>query len=126
MERLDTADAPAAIGPYSQGIVAGDLIVTAGQIGLDPASGRLVEGGVEAQTERVMQNLAAVLAAAGVGLDAVCRSTIYLTDLGAFQAVNAVYARHLGDHRPARTTVGVAALPLGAQVLIDMMAVRPG
>jgi 2-iminobutanoate/2-iminopropanoate deaminase len=126
MERLETADAPAAIGPYSQGMAAGGLIFTAGQVGLDPATGRLVDGGVEAETERVMQNLGAVLAAAGAGLDAVCRTTIYLTDLGAFQAVNAIYARHLGDHRPARTTVGVTALPLGARVLIDMVAVRPG
>jgi len=125
LRRIETGEAPGAIGPYSQAIVAGGLVFTAGQIGLDPRSGKLVPGGIEAEAERVLANLEAILTAAGIGLDAVVRSTLYLTDLADFQAVNAIYGRHLGDHRPARTTVGVAALPLGARLAIDMIAVRP-
>jgi 2-iminobutanoate/2-iminopropanoate deaminase len=126
VDRIETGGAPAAVGPYSQAVVAGDAVYTAGQIGLDPATGQLVEGGVEAEAERVLGNLGAILAAAGTDFDAVVRATIYLVDIADFQAVNAIYARHLGDHRPSRSTVGVAALPLGARVLIDMIAVRGG
>jgi 2-iminobutanoate/2-iminopropanoate deaminase len=126
VDRIETGGAPAAVGPYSQAVAAGDAVYTAGQIGLDPATGQLVEGGVEAEAERVLGNLGAILAAAGTDFNAVVRATIYLVDIADFQAVNAIYARHLGDHRPSRSTVGVAALPLGARVLIDMIAVRGG
>ena len=122
MERVHTASAPAAIGPYSQATLAAGLVFTAGQIGLDPGTGKIVEGGIEAQTERVMANLSAVLAAAGSGFGRVVHASVYLTDLGDFPLVNEIYGRHLGEHRPARTTVGVASLPLGASIEIAMIA----
>jgi 2-iminobutanoate/2-iminopropanoate deaminase len=106
--------------------VAAGLVWTAGQIGLDPATGQLVTGGVAAETERALENLAAILAAAELDFGAVVRTTIYLTDLAEFQTVNEIYARYLGDHRPTRATAGVAALPLGARVEMDMLAVRGG
>ena len=121
-----TDDAPAPVGPYSQAVVHGDLLYASGQIPLDPATGKLVEGGIEAQTERVLANLTAVLAAGGASLGDVVRTTIYLTDLSLFARVNEVYARHFtSEPAPARATVGVAALPLGAEVEIDAIAALP-
>lgn len=120
-----TTAAPAAIGPYSQAIVTGDLVFCSGQIGLDPVSGTLT-GAVEAQAERAMKNLAAVLDAAGCTFDDVVKTTIFLADVADFGAVNAIYARHMPDPPPARSTVGVGALPKGALVEIDMIARRPG
>jgi 2-iminobutanoate/2-iminopropanoate deaminase len=122
MEFVQTDAAPGAVGPYSQAVKAGGFVFTAGQVGLDPATGKLVGGGVEAETKRVMANLAAVLEAAGSGLDRVVKTTIFLADIADFQAVNAVYAAALGDHRPARSTVQAGALPLGARVEIEAVA----
>jgi 2-iminobutanoate/2-iminopropanoate deaminase len=121
---LATPDAPAAIGPYSQAVEAGGMVFCSGQIGLDPASGQLVGGGTVAEAERVLQNLAAVLAAAGLGFEHIVRTTIYLVDLAEFAAVNEVYARFVRPPYPARATVGVAALPRGARVEIDAIALR--
>jgi 2-iminobutanoate/2-iminopropanoate deaminase len=110
------------VGPYSQAIVSGGCVYVSGQIPLGP-DGKLVEGDVEAQTEQVLRNLAAVLEAAGSSLDRVLRTTIFLIDLAEFSRVNEVYGRHFaGDAPPARSTVGVAALPLGARVEIDCIA----
>jgi 2-iminobutanoate/2-iminopropanoate deaminase len=122
--RLAAQGAPAAIGPYSQAIRAGCLVFCAGQLGLDPATGELVEG-VEAQTERALQNLAAVLAADGLSFADVVKTTIFVVDMGDFQAVNAVYAQHLSEPFPARSTVAVAALPRGGRVEIEAIAYRP-
>jgi 2-iminobutanoate/2-iminopropanoate deaminase len=124
-DAVSTGNAPAAIGPYSQGIAAGDLVFASGQIGLDPATGNLVEGGVEAQAERVLRNVAAILDAAGLTMGDVVKSTIFLTDLADFAAVNAIYAKHVVDPPPARSTVAVAALPKGAQIEIEVIARRP-
>jgi 2-iminobutanoate/2-iminopropanoate deaminase len=122
-ERIQTGEAPAAIGPYSQAMKVGDLVFTAGQIPLDPASMELVGGDdIAAQTERVMQNLRTILEAAGAGLDTVIKTTVYLVDLGDFAAMNEVYGKHFRGHRPARSTVEVCALPKGARVEIDAMA----
>lgn len=118
--------APAPLGPYSPAIVAGSFVFTAGQIGIDPATGRLVPGGAVAQLERAITNLEAVLAAAGSGLDAVVKTTLYLTDLSVGAAVNAAYAARLPAPAPARSTVGVAALPAGALVEIDAIALLRG
>jgi len=122
MDAISTPNAPAAIGPYSQAIAAGGVVYTAGQIPLDPATGEMVTGDVAAQTERVFQNLAAVLAAAGTGLDRVVKATVYLADMADFPAMNEVYAKHFGDHRPARSTVAVKTLPKNARVEIDLIA----
>lgn len=124
MKRVVFASAaPSPVGPYSQAIVAGGFVFASGQIPLDPASGKLVEGDIEAQTARVLDNLSKVLEAAGSSLDHVVRASVYLVDLAAFPRVNAVYARYFtADPKPARTTVQVAALPLGAQVEIDAIA----
>ncbi|HEX5437567.1 MAG TPA: RidA family protein [Gemmatimonadaceae bacterium] len=119
---IQTELAPAAIGPYSQGIVAGGLLFTAGQIPLDPATGEMVNGGVAEQTTRVLANLTAVLSAAGATWSNVVKTTIFLADLGDFSTVNEVYAQHLGSARPARSTVEVAALPRGALVEIEAVA----
>ena len=121
---IQTNGAPAALGPYSQAIRSGDLVFCSGQIGLDPASGELLDG-VEAQADRAIRNLQAVLDAAGLGFDDVVKTTIFLTDVGDFAAVNAVYAKHMPDPPPARSTVGIAALPKGALVEIEMIARRP-
>ena len=111
------------MGPYSQAVVRGDWLFASGQIPIDPSTGELVEGNIEAQTERVIANLAAVLEEGGSSLDRVVRATVYLTDLSLFPRVNAIYAEHFcGDPAPARATVGVAALPLGADVEIDAIA----
>ncbi|HEU5357889.1 MAG TPA: RidA family protein [Gemmatimonadales bacterium] len=120
---IATPSAPKAIGPYSQATVAHGFIYTAGQIALDPATAEVVAGGVAEQTERVMKNLAAVLAAAGSSLQRVVKTTVFLVDMGDFAAMNEVYARHFGDHRPARSTVAVAALPRGVRVEIEVVAV---
>ncbi|MGH0032693.1 MAG: RidA family protein [Myxococcota bacterium] len=127
MRKIESQDAPAPVGPYSQAVAHGGLVFASGQIPLDPRSGELVSGEIEAQTEQVIANLAAVLEAAGSGLDRVLRTTVYVTDLSLFQRVNAVYARFFtGDPAPARATVQVAALPLGAAVEIDAVALAPG
>lgn len=121
---LSTSHAPAAIGPYSQAVEAGGMVFLSGQIPLDPTTGAMVEGDVAAQAERVMQNLEAVLAAAGLTFAHVVRCTIYLTNLGDFATVNEVYGKRFPAEPPARATVQVAALPKGAQVEIDAIAVR--
>jgi len=122
-QAIQTNGAPAAIGAYSQGIRSGDLVFCSGQVGLDPASGELADG-VEAQAERALRNLQAVLDAAGLGLDDVVKTTIFLTDVGDFAAVNAVYAKFMPEPPPARSTVGIAALPRGALVEIEAIARR--
>jgi 2-iminobutanoate/2-iminopropanoate deaminase len=122
LRNVSTSDAPAAIGPYVQAVIAGGFLFTAGQIALDPASGEIVDGGIDAQTERVLQNLAAVLAAAGTDWSSVVKTTVYLQDLGDFPRVNEIYARVLGDARPARTTVQVSGLPRGSLVEMDAVA----
>lgn len=115
--------APTPVGPYSQAIVAGGFVFASGQIPLDPATGKLVEGEIEAQAARVLDNLRAVLEAAGSSLDRVVRASVYLVDLAVFPRMNAVYGRYFtAEPKPARTTVQVAALPLGAQVEIDVIA----
>jgi 2-iminobutanoate/2-iminopropanoate deaminase len=119
---IQTSDAPAAIGPYSQGIIAGGFLFTAGQIALDPKSGHVVDGGVELQTERVMTNLAAVLKEAGASWSNVVKTTVYLHDMADFPAMNEVYAKWLGDARPARSTIQAAGLPRGVLVEIDVVA----
>jgi 2-iminobutanoate/2-iminopropanoate deaminase len=125
LRELRTSAAPSPLGPYSQAVEHAGLLFLSGQIPLDPATGRLVEGDVEAQTRRVLLNLRAVLESTGASLADVVRTTIYLVDLAVFPRVNAVYAEHFGAApRPARSTVQVAALPLGAQVEIDAIAVR--
>ncbi|HJR63584.1 MAG TPA: RidA family protein [Gemmatimonadaceae bacterium] len=116
---ISTDTAPAAIGPYSQGIVAGDLLFTAGQIALDPATGEMAGGDIVAQTERVLSNLEAVLRAAGASWVDLVKTTVYLMDLTDFPTVNEIYGRRLGGARPARSTVQVAALPRGALIEID-------
>ena len=121
---IATDDAPKAIGPYSQAIGAGDLVFCAGQVALDPATGVSATGDVRAQTERVLDNLTAVLAAAGSDLRHVVKTTVYLTDFTDFAAMNEVYAKRFGDHRPARATVGVSALPKGLRVEIECVAIR--
>ncbi|GGJ08774.1 endoribonuclease L-PSP [Alicyclobacillus cellulosilyticus] len=124
MDIIATAKAPAAIGPYAQAVAAGPFVFTSGQIPLRP-DGTMVEGDIRAQAEQVLHNLDAVLAAAGCRREDVVKATIFLTDLAAFATVNEVYAAYFGDHRPARSTVQVAALPRGAQVEIEFVAVRP-
>ena len=124
LRTVTTDKAPEAIGPYSQAIVSGDLIFTAGQIGLDPATGEIVGGEIKLQTARVLDNLAAVLEAAGSGLDRVVKCTVFLADFAEFAAMNEVYAQRFGQHRPARSTVGTTALPRGARVEIECVAVR--
>ena len=120
---VHTENAPAAIGPYSQAVVAGNFLFTAGQIAIDPATGQIVQGDVSAQTERVMHNLAAVLEQAGASWSDVVKTTVYLQDMADFPRVNEVYGRVMGDARPARSTVQVAGLPRGVLVEIDAVAV---
>ncbi len=119
---VSTSGAPAAIGPYSQGIVADGFLFSAGQAALDPATGMLVEGGLEPETERVMANLTAVLDAAGCAWGDVIKTTVFLIDMADFATVNAIYGRYVGDPPPARSTVAVAALPKGARVEIEVIA----
>jgi 2-iminobutanoate/2-iminopropanoate deaminase len=123
---IATERAPAAIGPYSQAVRAGDFVFTSGQIALDPATGELVAGGIEAQTRRVLENLTAVLEAAGAGWRDVVRTTIYMTDINDFALVNKLYGERVGvGLLPARSTVQVARLPRGASVEIDAIAHVP-
>ncbi len=125
MDFLSTDRAPAAVGPYSQAVKSGRLLFCSGQIGLVPGSGALADGGVSAQTEQALKNLAAVLKAVGLGLHDVVKTTVFVADIKEFAAVNDVYAKHFGSHKPARSTVQAAALPLGALVEIDAIAVFP-
>jgi len=122
MDFIASNDAPHAIGPYSQAVRSGNLIFLSGQIPLDPKSGNLVEGDFAVQARRVFDNLREVLRAAGADFRHVTRATVYLTDLGNFQTLNSIYAEYFGDHKPARSTVGVAQLPRGAAVEIDLIA----
>lgn len=122
LQKVQTPDAPAAIGPYSQAVVANGFVYTAGQIPLDPQSMQMVEGGIAEQTERVMRNLEAVLQAAGAGFDTVVKTTVFLRDMNDFTAMNEVYGRFLGDAAPARSTVQAARLPRDAAVEIECVA----
>ena len=115
-------NAPKAIGPYAQGIVANGLLFTAGQIPLDPSSMKLVAGDIAAQTHRIFDNLEAILAGAGATLASVVKTTVFLKDMGDFAKMNEVYAARFGPHRPARSTVQVAALPAGASLEIELVA----
>lgn len=123
MRAVSTGGAPGAIGPYSQGIDTGTLVFVAGQVGIDPATGELVEG-VEAQTERAMRNIAAVLDAAGLSMADVVKTTILLADIADFSTVNTIYARFVGDPPPARATYAVAGLPRDARIEIEAIAAR--
>jgi 2-iminobutanoate/2-iminopropanoate deaminase len=117
-----TEQAPKAVGPYSQAVVEGGFLFTAGQVPLDPATGKLVEGGLETAAERVFENLEAILRAERLTFSDVVKANVYLTKAEDFAVLNGVYARRFGDHRPARSTVIVAALPLGAPIEIDLIA----
>jgi 2-iminobutanoate/2-iminopropanoate deaminase len=123
-QAIVTRGAPAAVGPYSQAIAAGDFVFCSGQVHLDPASGALVEGDISTQTARVLQNLSAVLEAAGLSLANVVKTTVFLVDINDFGAMNEVYGRYMPDPPPARSTIGVAALPKGARVEIELIATR--
>jgi 2-iminobutanoate/2-iminopropanoate deaminase len=124
MQIIQSDDAPKAIGPYSQAVkTSGGLVFLSGQIPLDPVTGQLVQGDIRAQTARVMENLGAVLVAAGLSFAQVAKTTIYLVDLSDFASVNEIYGRHFPRSAPARATVQVAALPKGARVEIDAVAV---
>lgn len=122
MEHVKTDKAPAAIGPYSQGIIANGFFFSAGQIPLDPATGQMVEGDVAKQTEQVLENLISVLAAAGLGWEDVVRTTVYLHDMAHFPIVNEIYGHVIGEARPARSTVQVSALPRGSLIEMDVVA----
>ena len=122
MKTIATEGAPKAIGPYSQAIVEGGYLFASGQVPLDPATGELVSGGFEAGVERVFDNIEAVLAEGGVSLQDVVKTTVYLLRMSDFAAMNAIYARRFGNHRPARSTVAVAELPKGAAIEIDVIA----
>ena len=123
---VSTPGAPAAIGPYSQAIRSGDLLFVSGQIPLDPATGTLVDGDIQAETHRVLQNLSAILEAADSSLDRALKTTVFLTDLADFAAMNDVYREYFADPAPARSTVQVAALPRGARVEIEVVALAAG
>ncbi|HEX6926429.1 MAG TPA: RidA family protein [Longimicrobiaceae bacterium] len=125
MQVIQTPDAPAAIGPYSQGVVHGGVLYTAGQIALDPKSGEIVGESVAEQTEQVLRNLGAVLKAAGASFSTVLKTTVFLRDMNDFVAMNEVYARYFVDHRPARATVQVARLPRDVAVEIELVAAVP-
>jgi 2-iminobutanoate/2-iminopropanoate deaminase len=122
-EVVRTPAAPKAIGPYEQAVKIDGFIYTAGQIGLDPRSGRLVEGGIGAETRQVLENLKAILEAAGSSMDQVVKATVFLKNMSDFEAMNEVYEEYLGRARPARSTVAVAELPRGALVEIELIAV---
>ena len=119
---ISTDKAPPAVGPYSQAVRDGSLVYTAGQIALDPATGQIEVQTIEEQTDRALRNLASVLEAAGSGMDRVLKVTVFMTDLGKFAAMNEVYARHFPSDPPARSAVQVAALPLGAQIEVEAVA----
>lgn len=123
LRSIRTDRAPQAIGPYSQAIVAGNLVFTAGQVPFDPATGQVVEGDIAVQTDRVLENIRAILEAAGTSLAKVVKTTVFLADMNDFAAMNEVYARHFGDHRPARSTVQAARLPKDVGVEIEVIAV---
>jgi 2-iminobutanoate/2-iminopropanoate deaminase len=123
---INTPDAPAAIGPYSQAVTVGNLLFTAGQIALDPVTMTVVPGDVSAQTEQVMKNLAAICAAAGATLQDVVKTTVFLQEMSDFQSMNEVYARHFADNRPARSTVAVRGLPRDVRVEIEAIVRLPG
>jgi 2-iminobutanoate/2-iminopropanoate deaminase len=123
---ISTSDAPAAIGPYSQGVRLGSTIYLSGQIPLDPKSGQIVAGGIDVQTKRVMENIGAVLRAEGLTFENVAKTTIFLADLGDFQTVNEIYGSYFKQAPPARSTVQVAALPKGARVEIEVIALANG
>lgn len=123
LKQVETKNAPAAIGPYAQAQIAGNLVFTAGQIPLDPQSMELISGGIAEQTERVMLNLAGILQAAGASLSSVVKTTVFLRDMGDFAAMNEVYGRHFGNHKPARSTVQAARLPKDVAVEIEAIAV---
>lgn len=125
-KRIATNDAPAAIGPYSQAIAAGELVFCSGQIALDPESGALVDGDVRAQTRRALENLSAVLTAAGSSLGAVVKTTVFLISMSDFAAMNEVYADFFSGEPPARSTIAVAELPRGARVEVEAIALRQG
>jgi 2-iminobutanoate/2-iminopropanoate deaminase len=122
-QAVSSPDAPAAIGPYSPAIRAGNLLFVSGQVPIDPVTGSLVDGDIAAQTDRVMRNLAALLKAAGAGFEHVVKTTVYLADMSEFAAMNAVYGRYVVDPPPARATVQVARLPRDVKVEIDVVAV---
>jgi 2-iminobutanoate/2-iminopropanoate deaminase len=124
-ETVATKKAPVAVGPYSQAIRTGHFVFTAGQVALDPASGKLVDGGITAQTNQALENIKAVLAAAGTDLEHVIKTTVFLQDMAHFSEMNAAYANHFVIDPPARSTVEVAKLPLGALVEIETIAVLP-
>jgi 2-iminobutanoate/2-iminopropanoate deaminase len=126
LEKIATAGAPKAIGPYSQAISTNGFLFTAGQVALDPSTGELVAGGISEQTSRALENLRAVLKAAGSGFDQVVKTTVFLVDMADFSVMNEVYGRIFGTHRPARSTVAVAALPKGARVEIEVIATVSG
>lgn len=121
-KHVSTSQAPAPIGPYSQGVIAGGLLFLSGQTPIDPATGELVKGDIEAQTERVLENLMAVLREAKLGAENAVKTTVYLMDMADFPRMNAVYARYFAKEPPARSTVQVAGLPRGARVEIDVIA----
>jgi len=121
-EKIQTASAPNPVGPYSQAIRAGGFVFASGQIPLDPATGQLVRGSVEEQTRQVLENLKQVLAAAGSSLEKVVKTTVFMSDLKGFEAMNGVYANYFGETPPARSTVQAAALPRGVDVEIDVIA----
>jgi 2-iminobutanoate/2-iminopropanoate deaminase len=123
LKRVHTDGAPAAIGPYSQAVITGNMVYSAGQIALDPKTMEIVGESVAEQTERVLQNLRAVLAEAGSSLDRVVKTLVFLADMDDFAAMNEVYGRHFGDHKPARSTVQAARLPKNALVEIEVVAV---
>jgi 2-iminobutanoate/2-iminopropanoate deaminase len=122
---ISTTEAPAAIGPYSQGIAAGPFVFCSGQIPLDPATGKLISDDISRQTERVLENIVAVLGAQGIGLENVVKTTVFMTDLAKFDEMNAVYGNYFPADPPARSTIQVAALPKGANVEIEAIAVKP-
>ena len=122
IETVATSGAPRAIGPYSRALRAGGFLFTAGQVGFDPATGELVDGGIGEQTRQVLQNIRAILEAGGSGLAQVVKTTVFLVDMADFAVMNEVYAEAFGTHRPARSTVAVAALPRGARVEIEAVA----
>ena len=121
---IHTDLAPKAVGPYSQAVMTGDMIYTSGQIPIDPMQGKIVAETIEAQTEQVMKNLKAVLATAGVGMDRIVKTTCYLADIADFAAFNGVYAQYFPENPPARSCFQVAALPMGAKVEVEVIAVR--
>lgn len=124
-QRISTPKAPAALGPYSQGVASGDLLFVSGQTPIDPATGTLVDSNIETSTRRVIENIRAILQAAGTDLEHVLKTTVFLTDMGNFKRMNAIYAEYFTGTPPARSTIQVSALPMGAQVEIEAIARLP-